>query len=148
MSSAERGTLTTRIFCMNAAGMYVSAMLVFKGLRFKPEWKIWALPGTSFCLTGSDLNNADVFLDWLKHFVAFIKPKKNKKLLMILDGHTCHTKTLNVNSYAKQNGILYCLTPATCCSPLIGVIRSWNQMLTWHVTSLFVPIWQKFLCHI
>lgn len=78
MSSAERGTLTTGIFCMNAAGVYVPPMLVFKGLRFKPEWKTGAPPGTSFGLSESGWSNADVFFNWLKDFGAFVKPNIDK----------------------------------------------------------------------
>lgn len=112
MTSAERGTLTTGIFCMSAAGVFVPPMLVFKGLRFKPEWKIGAPPGTTFQMSESGWSNADVFLNWLKTFVAFIKPNKSKKCLIILDGHASHTKNLHVIDYARENGIILMSLPS------------------------------------
>lgn len=112
MTSAERGTLTTGIFCMSAIGVYVPPMLVFKGKRFKTEWKIGAPPGTAFELSESGWSNSEVFLNWLKHFVTFVKPNIENKVLLILDGHTSHTKDLSIIDYAKQNGIIMLSLPS------------------------------------
>jgi hypothetical protein len=112
MTSMERGSLTTGIFCMSAAGVYVPPMLVFKGLRFKPEWKIGAPPGTTFDMSESGWSNSDVFLNWLKSFVSFIKPNKEKKVLLILDGHCSHTKNLFVINYARENGVIMLSLPS------------------------------------
>lgn len=112
ITSAERGTLTTGIFCMSAIGVFVPPMLVFKGKRFKPEWKIGAPPGTAFDLSESGWSNSEVFLNWLKHFVAFVKPTIENKVLLILDGHTSHTKDLSIIDYAKQNGIIMLSLPS------------------------------------
>ncbi|XP_046679250.1 MFS-type transporter clz9-like [Homalodisca vitripennis] len=112
MTSAERGTLTTGIFCMSAAGVFVPPMLVFKGLRFKPEWKIGAPPGTTFDMTENGWSNAEVFLNWLKTFVSFIKPSKDKQCLIILDGHTSHTKNLEAIEYARDHGVILLSLPS------------------------------------
>lgn len=112
MTSAERGVLTTGIFCMSAGGFFLPPMLVFKGQRFKPEWKMGAPPGTEFAMTDNGWSNCDTFLKWLKHFVAYVKPSNENKILLVLDGHASHTKDLNVIKYARANGVVIMSLPS------------------------------------
>ena len=52
----------------------------------------------------------DLFLQWLKHFHATVKSAKEKPVLLILDGHASHTKTIEVINFACNNGITYKLS--------------------------------------
>lgn len=55
---------------------------------------------------------AELFLAWFKKFVAFSKASKDFPVLLILDGHSTHTKNLEVIDYARENGVsLLCLPP-------------------------------------
>jgi len=57
--------------------------------------------------------NNELFVKWLEHFIAFVKPTKDTKVILILDGHASH-KTLEVVDMCRQSGVvLICLPPHT-----------------------------------
>lgn len=52
-------------------------------------------------------------MKWLSHFIAVVKPTQDKKILLIMDGHSSH-KSLEAVEMARQNGIvMLCLPPHT-----------------------------------
>lgn len=52
------------------------------------------------------------FLVWFRKFVEFSKASKDFPVLLILDGHSTHTKNLEVIDYARESGVsLLCLPP-------------------------------------
>ena len=58
--------------------------------------------------------DADTFTKWLQHFVDFVKPTADKKVLLVLDGHSTHVKNLKAIELArKENVIMLCLPPHT-----------------------------------
>lgn len=112
ITSGERGTNTTGICCMSAAGMFVPPMLIFRRLRFKDELTRGAPVGCQFACTESGWITTEVFLKWLEHFVATIGPTPDKKVLLILDGHTTHTKNIAAIEFARKNGVILLSLPA------------------------------------
>lgn len=55
--------------------------------------------------------NGEICLKWLKHFSRFAQPLPEKKVLLLVDGHSSH-KSLEVLEYAKHNNIiLFCFPP-------------------------------------
>ncbi|XP_030759182.1 tigger transposable element-derived protein 6-like [Sitophilus oryzae] len=112
LTSGERGVNTTCVCCFNAAGMYIPPMLIFKRIRFKDELKEGAPPGTIFACSESGWITSELFVNWLKHFINSVKPSKNKNVLLIMDGHTTHTKNLEAITLARENGIIMMSLPA------------------------------------
>ncbi|CAH1997749.1 unnamed protein product [Acanthoscelides obtectus] len=109
LTSGERGVNTTCVCCLNAAGNYVPPMLIFKRIRFKDELKAGAPPGTEFACSESGWITSELFVKWLQHFISFAKPSTDRKVLLILDGHTTHTKNLEAILLARKHGIVSAL---------------------------------------
>lgn len=105
-TSAERGTNTTGVYCNSATGHFIPPMLIFKRKRMADSLKNGAPDGTVFACTDSGWINADVFVQWLRHFIACVKPSPDNKYLLLLDGHTCHSKNLEAIQLARDNGII------------------------------------------
>lgn len=84
ITSDERGVTTTGVFCMWVSGFHLSPILVFRGLRFNSSRKFEFLQEqTLLCL--KMVGATEVFLKWLKHFVAFVRPTSNRKVLLNLN---------------------------------------------------------------
>jgi helix-turn-helix, Psq domain/Tc5 transposase DNA-binding domain len=47
VASGERGTNTTVVACMSAAGFWVPPMIIFKGIRINDQYKIGNVPGNA-----------------------------------------------------------------------------------------------------
>jgi hypothetical protein len=97
---------------MSAAGDFVPPVLIFKRLHFKQELSEGAPPGIKLAYTESGCITSEVFVQWLKHFFATVRPSKDKKVLIVLDGHSTHTKNLDAIKLARENCVLLLSVPA------------------------------------
>lgn len=52
-------------------------------------------------------------IQWLIHFVPFVKPSKENKIVLLVDGHVSH-KSLQVVEFAIEHGIEMICFPAHC----------------------------------
>ncbi|XP_013077611.2 uncharacterized protein LOC106063716 [Biomphalaria glabrata] len=73
--------------------------------------------------TPSGWTDSECFINWLKHFAAFVKPKPNDKHLILLDGHQSH-KTLEAVNFARENGIELLTFPPHCTHKLQPLDRT------------------------
>lgn len=112
ITSGERGTNTTCICCVSAAGHYIPPMLIFKRLRFKEELARGGPPGALYTCSESGWINSEIFVEWLRHFISTVKPTPSNTVLLIMDGHYCHTKNLEAIQLAKNNGVVMISLPA------------------------------------
>jgi hypothetical protein len=64
---------------MSATGNLFPPMLIFNRLSFKQELSEGTPPGTKFACTESGWITSEVDVQWLKHFIATVKPSKDKK---------------------------------------------------------------------
>lgn len=113
ITSGERGTNTTAVCCMSASGFYVPPMIIFKRKNPKAELKDGAPPGSIFAFNPeSGYINKDIFFLWLQHFIENVKLSPTKKVLLILDGHSTHTKHVETLTLAKQHGVIMLSLPA------------------------------------
>jgi hypothetical protein len=112
ITSGERGIKSTCLCCMCAARDFVPPILIFKRLRFEQELSEGDPPGTKLACTKSGWITSEVFVQWLKHFTATVKPSKNKNVLIVLDRHSTHTENLEVIELARENGVLLISIPA------------------------------------
>lgn len=112
LSSAEKGRLVTIVACMSASGNYVPPMLVFPRKRMKQELLDGAPPGSIACCHTSGWIQTDLFTQWMAHFISYVKPTKEDPVVLILDGHTTHTRNIDVIDLARESGVsLVCLPP-------------------------------------
>lgn len=111
LTSGERGVNTTIVCCVNASGFYVPPMIIFKRKRKCPELEIGAPSGSVIEISDSGYINSELFLTWLKHFHSHVKSTKENPIVILLDGHTTHSKNLEALIFAKENGIVLLQLP-------------------------------------
>lgn len=111
ISSAERGVNTTIVCCTSASGNFVPPMIIFKRLRMHPSLKIGASPGAIVEISETGYINTELFIKWLQHFIAYVKPSAEEKVLLVLDGHTTHSKNLEAITLAKAHGVILLQLP-------------------------------------
>lgn len=113
-SSGERGQLTTAVLCMSASGNFIPPLLIFPRTRMKAELLDGAPPGTISVCHPSGWIQSEIFVEWLNHFISSVKPKKEDPVLLLLDGHTTHTKNLPLIEKARDNGVIILSFPPHC----------------------------------
>ena len=113
LTSAERGQHVTTICCMSAIGCFVPPAFIFPRKYLKNELMDDSPNGSIAFAQENGWTSSEIFLKWLKHFVNHIKPSKEEKVVLLVDGHSSH-KSLEAQIYAKDNGIvLFCFPPHT-----------------------------------
>lgn len=114
LSSAERGVLVTVETCMNAAGNFMPPMFVFPRAKANPLLMDDAPPGSFAAYNKSGWISNETFLVWFKKFIEFSHPSKDKPVLLLLDGHASHAKSIElVNAARENNVIILCFPPHT-----------------------------------
>ncbi|XP_047994772.1 uncharacterized protein LOC125232964 [Leguminivora glycinivorella] len=123
-SYAEKGTTTTVLACMNAAGCFISPMVIFKGKGNYAELQDGAFSNSMTRMSPKGWVNADLFLEWLKFFNENIPPAR--PVFLIMNSHASHN-TPQVLEYAKSHQIVLFTMPAHTrhvLQPLdVGVFR-------------------------
>jgi hypothetical protein len=103
---------TTSVCCVSAVDFYVPPMLIYKRARVCEDFKDEAHPGTVFVFNPeSSYINKDIFVQWMRHFIEFVQPTANRKILVLLDGHSTHTKNIEALLLARDNGIIMLSMP-------------------------------------
>ncbi|XP_072380614.1 uncharacterized protein [Diabrotica undecimpunctata] len=96
----------------NAAGVFVSPLLIFPRKNMKTELMLGAPTGAVTECHVSGWVQADIFTRWLQHFIKFTKPSAADPVLLVLDGHYSHTRNVALIDLAKQNHVtIICLPP-------------------------------------
>lgn len=123
LTSAERGTLTTLAMAVSATGNTVAPLFVFPRVHFKDHFLRMAPPGSVGGANPSGWINEELFLTFLKHFVATVKCTREKPILLLLDNHDTHLSIAALN-YAKESGIVMLSFPPHCSHKLQPLDRS------------------------
>lgn len=84
----------------------------------KVELKEGAPPGTEFFCHPSGWMQADIFSHWFDHFLKYAKPSKEDPVLLILDGHTTHTRNLDLIEIARNSQTTIVCLPPHCSHKL------------------------------
>lgn len=111
VTSGERGINTTFVCCTSAAGHFVPPMIIFKRQRMHPALTNGAPPGCLVECSESGYINTELFVKWLKHFISHVKPTAENKVLLLLDGHSTHSKNLDAINIARENNVLLLQLP-------------------------------------
>lgn len=100
-SSAERGTNTTMVGCINANGFDIRPMIIFKCQRMDARLNNGPLPALIRLSKNGWINN-DLFVEWLQHFVSSIP--QARPVILIMDSHVSHVSEAALE-LAKKNQI-------------------------------------------
>ena len=141
LSSAERGKNVTVVACVSATGVYIPPMFVFPRVRMRPELLDGAPPGSIGRSNKSGWINEELFLQWFDHFLAAVQPlHRPNPVLLILDGHSSHTKNLELIEKARTNNVIMLSLPSHCTHKLqpldVAVFKAVNvfynqEVQTW-----------------
>lgn len=80
-------------------------------MRMNEQLKEGAPIGSIVTVSESGYINSELFNQWLEHFISIVKPTKDDKVLLLLDGHTIHSKNLDAVLLARENGIILLQLP-------------------------------------
>lgn len=114
ITSGERGVNTTMLCAVSAAGFYVPPMIIFKRKKFNNDltpYTIGAPPASIVTISDTGYINSELFVTWLHHFKNNVNYNNDKKVLVLFDGHTTHSRNLDACSFARYNGIILLQLP-------------------------------------
>ena len=74
-------------------------MMIFKRKRIKPELIDHASIGTIAGCSDNGWIESHLFMEWIHHFAKYTKCSKQSP---VLDGHSTHTKNLELINFAHE----------------------------------------------
>nr|CAI5850712.1 unnamed protein product [Callosobruchus analis] len=86
-------------------------MLIFKRKRANPDLAVGASPDCLVEISDTGYINKTIFLRWLQTFIEAVKPSVDNKVLLVLDGHTTHSKNIEAIELARNNGVIMLQLP-------------------------------------
>ena len=152
-----------RCLCDEHFGWLCPTDVYIQAVMFIFKWKRWTDLLVRNCPTGSIGHPSpngwigqDLFLTYLRHFVAFTKPSETNLVLLVIDGHQSH-KSLRAVEFARQNHItILTLRPhsshrlqpldLTFFGPLEKVLNA--EMDKWKLTHAAQRITDYDLCQV
>ena len=112
LTAAERGCLVTVVVCMSASGIFVPPLIIFPWKNAGHLFTRGAPPGTIFKYQPSSWINCEIFMEWFEHFVSVTKLSASDPLLLIVDGHSSHTRNLHLIVKARECHVaIICFPP-------------------------------------
>lgn len=123
MTSAERGTLVTVAVAVSALGNMVPPFFVFPRVHYKEHFIRGGPVGSDGDANSSGWMKEDNFQKFAKHFVKYVKPSKEKPVLMLLDNHDSHL-SIEVLDYFTENGVTVLSFPPHCSHKLQPLDRT------------------------
>lgn len=99
------------VCAVDPCGVYVPPMIIFKRKKWLEDLKIGALLGRVVTISDTGYINSELFIQWLQHFQKYVNSSKSRKVLLLLDGHTTHSKNLEACEYAREHGIVLLQLP-------------------------------------
>ena len=136
LTSAENGKTITAVCCVSALGNYIPPMIIFPRVRMKTELMDNAILGAIGRSSKSGWINEELFTDWFDHFVETVRPKtRQDPTLLIMDGHSSHTKNLNLIHKAEANNVILLSLPSHCTHKLQPLDRTFFKSLNSHYNN-------------
>jgi hypothetical protein len=123
VTSGERGTLVTLCCAVNALGNSLPPFFIFPRVYYKDNMLIGAPPGSKGVAHPSGWMNADLFEDFMKHFVHHVNCSVASPVLLLLDNHESHVSFPSIQ-FAKDNGVVMLTFPPHCSHKLQPLDRT------------------------
>lgn len=135
LTAAERGSLVTVICCMSAGGSFIPPMLIFPRKNMTEALMRGAPPGAIGVAHPSGWVQANLFTEWMEHFISKTKPSETSPALLVLDGHYSHTKNLEVIDLARKNNVHIVSLPAHTTHKLQPLDKTFMGPLKTHYSA-------------
>ena len=135
VTSAERGENVTIELCASAPGTYLPPLFVFPRKRIDPTIMAEAPKGSWSVCHPSGWMQSDIFFKWFKWFVRSVQPSKDEPVLLLLYGHTTHTKNVDVINFARKNHVVILCFPPHCTHRLQPLDISFMRSLSIHYAT-------------
>ena len=115
ITSAEKGKTVTVICCVSGAGVFLPPVMIFPRVRMKAELIDKAPNGTMGLATKSGWVNEEAFIKWFEFFIQHTQPRtREHPVVLIMDGHSSHTKSLTIIDLARDNNVIFISLPSHC----------------------------------
>lgn len=124
----EHAENVTIAMCVNAVGIAIPPMIIFKGIRRKPELASNLPPGTKVNMAPKGSMTSSLFVEFIQHLAQHKVPGK---CLLIFDGAKCHLSYEALEEADKNNIVLYCL-PSNTTHELQPLDKSVNRSFEHH----------------
>eukprot|EP00745_Piridium_sociabile_P012380 TRINITY_DN190907_c0_g1_i1.p1 TRINITY_DN190907_c0_g1~~TRINITY_DN190907_c0_g1_i1.p1 ORF type:complete len:178 (-),score=23.43 TRINITY_DN190907_c0_g1_i1:26-559(-) len=109
--SWAKGQASDRRYLQWGEGDNYNYMVLFKRKRQCRELADGAPTGSLVTNNESGWMDKDMFMTWIRHFTTHVKPSPDRPVLLIMDGHSSHTRSLAAIDYARENGIVMLSLP-------------------------------------
>ncbi|KAF2902796.1 hypothetical protein ILUMI_03390 [Ignelater luminosus] len=130
VTSAERGTLVTLCFAVNAVGQSLPPFFIFPRVKYRQDFVSDGPEGSDGDAFSTGWMTAKSVLKFMEHFKKYSHASKENPVLLILDNHESHV-SVNVIKYARDNGITMVTLPPHCSNRLqpldVGVYSSFKS---------------------
>lgn len=156
----EHSENVTIVACGNAMGNAIPPMIIFKGIRRRPELIDDLPPCSAVEMAPKGYMTTSIFILWLQHFAKY-KPVGN--VLLVFDGAASHLDPSIVDEAEKHSITLFCLPSNTTheLQPMDKsvfrafesywdeeVLKYWRQHPDRSLTKdrfgkIFTPVWNK-----
>ncbi|XP_055633035.1 uncharacterized protein LOC129773453 [Toxorhynchites rutilus septentrionalis] len=97
--------------CMSATGQHLPPFFIFLRMRMHEALKKGASRGSKFSCNASGYMTVKIFNEWFDHFLEHVKPSEDSPALLIIDGHSSHTKNLAFTEKARANFVKVLVLP-------------------------------------
>jgi hypothetical protein len=101
------------IICNKVICLFLNFFLIYFRVNFKNNFLVGGPLGCDGTANKSGwMNYASMDL-WIKHFIKFVRPSKERPVLLLLDNHSFHM-LVNALNIAKENYVHFLSFPAHC----------------------------------
>ena len=108
--STEGGVTTTLMVAVSADGEKMPPFFIFQGKYLLSGLLQHAPAGSLSAVQESGWMTQELFTEWLKRFVSFVRSKTKRQVLLVVDGHKSRVN-LTTALFAKENGVDLLLIP-------------------------------------
>lgn len=86
-------------------------MVIFKRKKWNNDLAVGAPPGSLVQISDTGYINSEFFVKWLQNFKSHVNSSTEKCVLLLLDGHSTHSKNLDACDNVRENGIILMQLP-------------------------------------
>lgn len=127
--------MATACLAMSAIGNFVPPMIIFPRARLTEQLKKGAPAETLFCCNKSGWTTIDDMNKYFDHFLSHTRPTESNPILLLLDGHSSHTKNMAFLEKAKRNHVDVLSFPPHCSHRLQPLDVSFMGPLKTHLAK-------------
>jgi hypothetical protein len=102
LSSAEKGETVTVEICFSASGAFMPPKLIFPNKTMQQEFQLNLPPGAWAEVHESGWMTNPLFCTWFQKFIEYSGAPKESLVLLLLDRHGSHTKSLELINFGRK----------------------------------------------